>query len=231
MNDVTTSYLQNEVTKAEKRLRITVIAMAIVAVVLIGYFQWIKSLVAEIIEPENVSEFVSNELRRNLPEARTSLQAGLVEAAPDMVHYVMQTVVEQVLPAVTESVSNVVKRYSQEAAIVGGEGVLAAFKSTLQECKAAQLKAKGAPVPSTIADATVACFKDRYDAQLDKGAEAILGGELTASAKALNNLNSQLKGLASRSKLSREDELGKQLVTTWWTFLDRNHPELAAPDL
>ena len=39
--------------------------------------------------------------------------------------------------------------------------------------------------------------------------------------KALRNINDQLKRLARKRDISREDQMGKRLITTWWTFLNR----------
>jgi hypothetical protein len=227
-----TSYLQNELDKARRRLRVTLIAMGVVSVVMIGYFEWIKSLTDEILEPDNVADLVVNELRGNLPQAGQVLRDGLVSSAPDMVRFVMQQVVDSALPAITESLSAEVKRYSQEAARVGKEGVLSAFTTTLRECKASVAKRKKPMDEAAWTEHATACVRSDYEKQLDAAAADVLGGELTASAQTLNKLNTRLKSLATRKQLTRQDELGKQLVTTWWTFLDRNHGHtFAAPEL
>ena len=150
-----------------------------------------------------------------------------------MVRFVMHQVVDTVLPSVTDSIAAEVKRYSEEAAHVGREGVLTAFTATLKQCKASAAKRSKKPMDAAaLADHTSDCLEAEYAKQLDASAAEILGGELTASADTLHKLNGKLKSLASTKKLSRQDELGKQLVTTWWTFLDRNHGhKLDAPEL
>jgi hypothetical protein len=228
-NENVESYLQAELATAERRFRIGAIALAIVAVFLLGYFAWIKSLVTDMLEPNNVAEVVAGELRRNLPGASAALQTTLVEASPDLVRFVMQQVVDGVLPALTDGVAEQLTLYAQEAARVGGEGVLTAFSATVQECKASR-PARAKTLEALEAHMT-GCVRARYEAHLDAATESILGGKLSASAQALERLNSELKSLASRRNLDRQDEIGKQLVTAWWSFLDRNHPELSAQDL
>jgi hypothetical protein len=229
-NENVESYLQVELATAQRRLRIGTIALGVMAVLLIGYFTWIKSLVTEILEPENVAEVVAGELRRNLPGASAALQTTLVEASPDLVRFVMQQVVDGVLPAITDGVSEQLTLYAHEAARVGSEGVLTAFSATIKECKAAR-PARSKPGVEALEAHVISCVEKRYEAHLDTATESILGGKLSASAQALDRLNVELKSLASRRNLDRQDEIGKQLVTTWWSFLDRNHPEVSARDL
>jgi hypothetical protein len=229
-NENVESYLQTELATARRRLRLGMIALGIVSIFLLGYFGWIKSMVTDMLEPENVSEFVAGELRRNLPGASAALQTTLVEASPDLVRFVMQQVVDGVLPAITDGVSEQLSAYAQEAARVGSEGVLTAFTATIKECKA-KLPARAKPKIEALEAHMIGCVHERYDAHLDAATESVLGGKLSASAQALDRLNAELKSLATRRNLSRQDEIGKQLVTTWWSFLDRNHPELSAKDL
>lgn len=225
-NDVTT-YLQTELGKMQRKFRVAGIAMAILVVFLIGYFQWITTLTAEMLEPENIAEFVTNELRGNLPAAADTLSDTLVAASPEMVRFVMQQVMDGVMPAITETVGAQLKDLSLEAANIGSQGVTAAFTSTMDKCTSAAPK-RGKTDAISVSEQLHECVQKTMPAELDTASAAILGDKLSASAAMLRQIDGKLQTLANKPKLDREEALGKQLVTTWWSFLERNHPDIAA---
>ena len=220
-----TTYLQTELDKMQRKLRIGGIAMLVVLVLMFAYFQWITRLTAEIFEPENIAEVATNELKKNLPGAADTLGTTLVSAAPYMVRFVLQQVMDGVLPAITQTVTEQLQALSGEAANIGSRGVTAAFTATINKCNAALPKPKkGKPDPVAISEQLDKCVQKTMPAELDAAATDILGDKLTASAAMIRQIDAKLKSLASKPNPDREDELGKQLVTTWWTFLEQNHP-------
>ena len=49
---------------------------------------------------------------------------------------------------------------------------------------------------------------------------------LDASGETLKHINEELVAMAQRPAADREGEMGKRLITTWWSFLDRGRPQV-----
>jgi hypothetical protein len=229
MSDVQEN-LQQELDKAERSLRNTLIAMGIVSVVVMGYFGWMRSQLAELLEPENVAEFVVNETRRSLPGASQALRDNLKSGAPDVVKFVMSSVLDGVLPMVQKELRSNLESYSTEVATLGTNGMLEVFREVVRTHKDELMSAEPAD-SDTIALALAGHIERELDAKMTDAQGETVKAKLDQSVVALERINDQLERMSKGRHLSREDELGKRFITTWWTFLDQNKGELPGADL
>lgn len=235
MSDDIRQYLAQEVADAEKSFKLGLIAMAVLTVIIIGYFQWLKSQTAEILEPRNLSTLMISEVKRNMPVAREALTDNLTQATPDIVKFITESVVDEALPMVRDIVEALFRDYSRELAGYGTLAMSQAFEEIVASHEEA-LKAaagKGEPgryEPDAIAQELSAAIDVQLAKKLNDRPEESVALKLKESVTALQNINRHLKSMASSKKLGKRDELGKKLITTWWSFLNRHESSATATD-
>jgi len=235
MTQETQDYLAAEVAELEKGHKITLVAMVLIAVVLFGYFQWMKSMVAEILAPQNLSTLMVSEVRRNLPTARIALQTNLKAAAPEVIEFVANSVLDEALPMMSESARALFRDYSRELAGYGRLAAVQTFTEIVKAHKTELAKAKEtAEAGFYTPDLISANLTKTIDAELanritDSPVES-LASKLDESVNALHNINRKLNDLSGKKSLTRKEELGRKLITTWWTFLNRSDGPDSAQD-
>ena len=227
MSNEMSDYLEQEVAALDRSFKLGVGAMLVLTVVLIGYFQWLKGMVEEITTPESLSTVVVSEVKRNLPAARLSLEQNLTAAAPDVIGFIAEGVLDEALPLMTDSARALFRDYSRELAGYGRLAVLQSFEAIVKDHRAALAKAKATAEPGMYTpDVISQNLSKTLDAELgnritDTPRES-LANKLDDSVVALRNINRKLQSMSKQGKLTRKEELGRKLITTWWTFLNRS---------
>lgn len=229
-NDAATKYLQDELRKLEKRFQVLLVAMGIVLVVVVGYFQWIKSQTAELLQPDSLGEFMVNEVRRGLPDASESLKQAMRDQAPDVVRFVVQHVVDGVFPIIRAGVEDGMKEYSKQLTAYGADRAMEAFEEVVRTYKTELGQGTDADEDSLAMRLNDLIQVELEKKVVDESGES-LQSKLDQSAVALRRINTKLQDLARQKNLTRQQELGKRLITTWWTFLERNRGDLPAGQL
>lgn len=225
----TQTYLQSELAKTQRTMKVALVAMSLVLVVMIFYFQWMKAELAKVLTPESVAEFVINEARGALPGVTTQLKDNLSAEAPNVVHFVLTSAVDKVLPLVAQTFHTSLEEHSRNVSSLAEEHVDAAFAGVLKAYPTA-----GRPKNETAAELgerLAAHVAARLGTQLDVvGADAIKA-RLDKSGETLKHINQELVTMASRPGGDRQGELGKRLITTWWTFLDAGGRDASKPQV
>jgi hypothetical protein len=219
-----TAYLQQELRSAQRTFRNAGIAMAVVLVVFVGYFQWLSSQLATVLTPASVAELIVNQARGALPEITTSLKTNLQEEAPSVVSYVMHQAVEQVLPLVAQSFQTNLDQYSHEVSAAASDHSLTAFAASIRAYKANTKIAKNEN-PTLFAARLSAHVDADLGNQLDVVAKDNVKQRLDHTGETLKRINTELSMLAHQSRGDHDSEMGRRLITTWWTFLDRGRPK------
>ena len=106
-------YLQRELAETRKSFRMGIWAMVVLSILILGYFQWLRSQLTEILRPENIAQTLVTEVRRSLPGARDSLKENLRKAAPEVVAFVTEQVTDEAIPMVRESAEAVFREYAR----------------------------------------------------------------------------------------------------------------------
>ena len=222
MADDVTNYLQNEFNKTQRTFRVGITIMGLLAVFMIGYFQWLKSQTQDLLEPTNISEFIVNETRRNLPHGAEALTNTIRESAPGVVRFVMQQVIDLVFPLLRDSLQTNFKEYSSALITVGHDTAMLAFQDALRD---AQSGIKTPATADAVATQASAFMTAQLGKHLNESSKDALGSKAAESADMLVEVNKRLKELSGKSK-TREEELAKRLITTWWSFLQQNRGDI-----
>ena len=221
MSDAT-SYLQEQTHKAERTVRVASIAMGVLLVVVFAYFQWLKSALAEVLAPASIAELVVNQARSSLPEIGDALESNVRSEAPNIVRFALHQSVDHVLPLLGQMFEQTLADHSREVAQIAAAGADMAFDAVLVQYAAE--RGKGAKKPVTGAQLET-FFAARYAAALDDAAAAHITERLDEAGGTLKSIDTRLAAMAAGHAGSRQDELGRRLITTWWTFLDRGQPK------
>lgn len=221
----TKEYLELEIVQAERAFRVGLITLTIICAVLIAYFQWMKVQVREITNPSNMATLAVSEVRRQLPGARDALEQQLKLATPEIIRYVANRVLNESVPMMRRGVEALFREYSREITHFGVEASAKIFESLVKENKD-ELKARASIASGLFTS-------DNFVREFDRVIQTELGKRLTdtptesasfmlsRSLVALNNINARLQQMASSKNMTRHDELGRKLITTWWTLLQK----------
>lgn len=220
-------YLESEVEEAKKSFKLGLISMALITVLIFGYFHWLKGAAAEILEPNNLANVMVSEVRRNMPAARDTLEKELSAAAPAVVTFITQAVLDEALPMVTDAVTALLKDYSRELTGYGTLAVTQVFQEIVRDHRAALARAAGEGEvaqysPNEIAADLASLIEKELGKRISEQPEETLAAKLEKSLVALKNINTELERMSNAKRVTREDELGRKLITTWWTFLNRH---------
>jgi hypothetical protein len=227
-------YLEQEIASAERGFKTGAIALVVIAIILVVYFQWLKARVTEMTEPGNIAALVESELRRSIPDVRDSMKTSLKRSAPELIAFVADTVVGNTVPMLRAAVEKLFKDYSRELVLLGVEATEKIFEQLIKENKdALRLRISAAPGMFTterLVDDLDAMIQRELATRLNTEPEETVGFKLNQSLVALRNINSRLQEMASQRNLSRKDLLGKKLITTWWTLLQNLEPDKTAAE-
>ncbi len=222
MSDVT-SYLQQQTRKAQRTVRVASIAMGVLLVVVFAYFQWLKSELAAVLAPASIAELVVNQARASLPEIGDALESNVRSEAPNIMRFALHQSVDHVLPLLGQMFEETLADHSREVARIAGEDANTAFDAVLAQYAAERPKGPKKPITAAQLETFVAA---RYPAALDDAAAAHITERLDDAGGTLKSIDARLAAMAGgHGPSSRQDALGRRLITTWWTFLDRGQPK------
>jgi hypothetical protein len=218
MSDVT-QYLQDEVQKAQRTFKIAAISMSVMLVVFAGYFQWLKSELAAVLTPQSIAELAINQARSALPDMSEALKSNVQTEAPNLVRFALHQSLDHILPLLGQSFDSNLSEHSAALQAAAAEHADQAFAGTLTQLKAQRARNRAkSPVTATEISSFVAA---NYATTLDTATKAALRQRFEQTGGTLKAIDARLGLMATSKGGSREHELGRRLITTWWTFLER----------
>ena len=220
-----TAYLQQEVRSAERAFRNAAIAMAVVLVVFVGYFSWLSSELSKVLTPASIAELMVNQTRGALPEITSSLKSNLQQEAPAVVNYVLNQAVDHVLPLLAQNFQTNLDQSSREVTSAASDHLLAGLAASLHAYKVNTKIGKN-DNPAIFASRLATHVDADLGNQLNVLAKDAVQERLAHSGETLKHINAELTVLAHQPHGNHDSEMGRRLITTWWTFLDRGRPKL-----
>ena len=220
-----TTYLQNELRSAQKTFRTARIAMAVVLVVFVAYFQWMKSALAEVLMPDSIAEFAVNQANIALPVLTETLTLNLKDEAPGLVRYVLHEGVNQILPHAVETFQTSLNEYGNEVNTLAAANSPAALRAVLRAHKADSAVVKHED-PALLAARLSLYVETHMSSQLDAVTKQASKARLEATSQTIKKLDAELVSMASQPSGDHSGALGKNLITTWWSFVDRSRATL-----
>jgi hypothetical protein len=219
-----TQYLQEELRKLQRASNIALVAMAIIIVATFAYFGWLRSQLASVLTPDSISEFLVSETRGVLPDVTESLQANIKDKAPAMVHYMLSQAVDHTLPLVAQTFEANLEEHTRGVSAIGGDNAMSALEAALRAYKAQPGRPKK-ETAEALAPRLAVHIEAQMPLQLDLVAKDGVKAQLSKTGGTLKHINQELTSMAQGRSQDRTGELGKQLITTWWSFLDSGRPK------
>ena len=221
MADDVTKYLQEQTHKAQRTFRVASISMSVVLIVVFGYFQWLKSELADILAPASIAEAMVNQARAALPQVGDALEANVQSEAPSLVRFALHQAVDHVLPLLGQMFATTLDDHAREVGRIAATSSDQAFDTVLGQLAAERGKGPKKPVTGV----QLASFLGaHFPAALWALTEDEIGKRLDEAGGTLKHIDARLATMAGGDRGSRKGELGHRLISTWWTFLDRGRP-------
>lgn len=226
--------VRERVAKLDKSFKITLIAGAIIAVVIVIYLSVLYSNFKSVIEAENLADFVSSEISSRIPDVGNKIEDHLKQEAPRIVGAVKDLVIKDGLPIIRNVLQEQIVDFSKD--FIGTAPQLLneeLYSSVVRYNKAGILEAL-AKEGAMDDPAYLASLERKFAAELDKNlkkeSKDQVSTDLQESLKAVSNITQQLKRLSEKKGLSRAEALMKELITSWWTILDAEKDKISPED-
>jgi len=122
-----------ELEAAQKSFRVSVVAFAIIGIVFIGYFQWLKAQVSVILDPPALAATLVNESVRVLPLLQDNIEASLTATIPSMAQEVMDITVKESVPSLRQNAVSEFNAYSDQLTKTGSVATTEAFEQMIKD--------------------------------------------------------------------------------------------------
>ncbi len=219
----TKSYLEDELSRTRGSIKTSIALFVILTLLVVGYFQWIKTEVGPFLEPASLAEFTVLEARRNLPSVADKVGKELVASLPMVTGDAMREVVELTVPRLRKESTAWLQAQARQIAGIGTAASTVAFEEIVKAKKAELLAASGSDPGQFMVivslDELSRLVEIEARKQYNTLPEETLGQKLDKGAAALRNINRRLNELADGKDASRKDALSRKFISTWWTML------------
>ena len=136
-------HLKSELEAAQKSFRVSVIAFAVVGIIFIGYFQWLKSQVTVILDPPALAATLVNESVRVLPLLQDNIEMSLSTTIPSMAQEVMDITVKESVPSLRKNAVSEFNSYSDQLTRTGSVATTEAFNQMINDNPQAYMDVAG----------------------------------------------------------------------------------------
>lgn len=233
----TNKILNKRVEKLNKTFKISVIAWSIIIVIMLTYMSFLYAQVRKVFRAENLAESVTVIASNNIPVVGKKLEENLKEASTDILLGLREKFINDSIPSIRKSIEMQFLEFSGEfinttADIITIDVYADIVEKNREAIDAAIQGDTGAITKEDIVAVLEAHIQEEMSAQTGpKGEPITLNSKLNQTVEIINNINTQIKQLSVKQKLSREEKLVKRLLGLWWTFLSKNEEELKDDDI
>lgn len=102
--------LDGQVAKAKRQQTITLVIGVLLIIFVLGYFQWIKGQLAQMLDEKTLAQIASSFVQDKVPEVRSELESMAIEMTPEMVDNVVNNLITTQLPTYRQRAVDFVKK-------------------------------------------------------------------------------------------------------------------------
>ncbi len=228
-------YLKAETEDNLKSAKYGTIMFAILVVVVFGYFQWLKSALNDVMQPEALAISLVHEIDNKIPTMTESLETNIKDVLPRVAKYTMDTVVDKSIPAMRMQAEDYLGKHSDSlvefTSQMGDEVFVAVLRQKRDEIKAKNpaegLEPDKAKLVTDLKAAIKLEMTSGLNQKLTEGSEEDADQESAAaklqkSQVALRNINARLNALAENNDPNRTQALNKRIIGAWWNWLQKS---------
>jgi hypothetical protein len=231
MADTIRAHLEAETKRFERGLKSGLVFRALLLVIVVGYFAWMRSALSEVLTEDKLAEFVIQESKRQLPTVGEFIGRELKQAAPEIVYVALDGAVKEAIPKLREVTEDFLRTYSREmseqASAASTEVFEEIVKTHSEELARRKDTDQGMYTPDQIAQTLsieiARSLGGKMEHRLADKPEETVAQKLEKSLYALQNINEGLKQLAAKQDVGRKEELTRRFIANWWmTMKDRD---------
>jgi hypothetical protein len=224
-------FIANEDTGTEKKVRISLIALGVIGLLLVGSFAYSNAQLREITEPETLAKHLFVSLDSQKSAFANQLKKVLVDTTPELARFIRKSVIEEGVPYLATKSEALLSAYMDELIVMTRGHLETAFHEVVQENQdtiraAVRQEERSSDWPSNA----LRPMREKLHAQLiattDAGKPTEANNAIQKSLIALKNLNQRLKKLAGKkqSKMTRQERLGSRLINVFWQYTQSRKP-------
>ena len=221
------AYVNKEADAARKSVRTQFVVLAIIGLILVGYFAVANSWMRDVTEPAELAKEAGKLLDDNVPDLAESLEKLVRESTPQVADFISKQAVEQGVPFIVgRSEAYLVGYIGQmtgETAVLMEDAfdkVLAENRESIREAiKEKRAGDEPSQALQPLRDRLHAAFRDQTT-----GKHTEAGQKIDKSLTALRNLNLRLNALATKKPeaMDRKEQMASRLLQTYWRFIKTN---------
>ncbi|MCC5874720.1 MAG: hypothetical protein JJU11_00745 [Candidatus Sumerlaeia bacterium] len=102
--------LDEQVARAKRQQTITLVIGVLLIVFVLGYFQWIKGQLGQMLDEKTLAQIASSFVQDKVPEVRSELESMAIEMTPEMVDNIVNNLISTQLPSYRRNAVSFVKR-------------------------------------------------------------------------------------------------------------------------
>ena len=234
--DAALEFLQSQLNKEKKSMKIRLIVGVVVCVIVFGYMFWLTRTLAEMGSPEYIRETIVTVIKQQSPEMVKLAKRQILSSKQDIVDFLTKEGVDNLVAIMVgegqEALEKLISRISNETINELNERFIAVLKKDDSRLRALLLD----PGKSQLEADIVKAFDDDLqeamgDLMFDESFKEPLSTKHKEAVKHLREINAQLDELASKQSLSRRETLMVRFIKSWAGYMQQaGDDDEAAPN-
>lgn len=222
--DAALEFLQSQLNKEKKSMKIRLIVGVIVCAIIFGYMFWLTRTLAKMGSPEYIRETIVTVVKQQSPEMVKLAKRQILASKKDIVDFLTKEGVDNLVGIMVgegqEALEKLISRISNETINELNEQFVTVLKKD-----DSRLRVLMADPGKSQADIVKAFDDDLQDAmgdmQLDESFKEPLSTKHREAIKHLREINEQLDELASKQSLSRRETLMVRFIKSWAGYMQQ----------
>lgn len=224
--DAALEFLQSQLNKERKSMKLRMIAGIVICVIIFGYMFWLTRTLATMGSPEYIRESIVTVIKQQSPEMVEMAKRQILTSKKDIVDFLTKEGVDNLVAIMVsegqEALEKLISRISNETIGELNEQFLAVLKKDDSRLRALLAD----PGKSQLEADIVKAFDDDLqeamgDLQLDESFKEPLSTKHREAVKHLRAINEQLDELASKQSLSRRETLMVRFIKSWAGYMQQ----------
>ncbi len=229
-----TDYINHEADSAAKSVRTQLIVLAVVSLILVGYFAILNTQIKDFTEPESLAKQAAILIDDNVPDLAGMIEGVMNDVSPQVADFISNQAVQQGVPFLVDKSEKFLDTYINTMTKETAGYMDGAFNDIVRDNKESLAEAiekeQTGDDPSNalkpLREKLHATFTDQTTGKRTEAGESV-----DKSLIALRNLNKRLNELATADpdKLDRKGKMSSRLLRTYWNWVG-HRPEDAGID-
>jgi len=223
---VAKEFLQQQLLKEKKSLKIRLIIGIVVSIIVFGYMFWLSSTLTTMGTPEFVREAFVTTIRSNAPEVISMVKREILGNKKELVDFLTQEGADKMVVVLIkegeDAFHNLISRITNETIGELNEH----FVQVLKKDDSRLRVLLGDPNKLHLEEEIVKAFDDDLQESmgqktLDEDFDEPLSVKYMESLEQLNMINDQLKAMADSQALSRREVLMVRFIKSWTSYVQQ----------